>query len=253
VTPASCGGCILRRLRAEGIARRPDGGAQRYARLDFSGKLPEKAYLLGFRQGDLHVAIEGNTIVVKCTSTRSEQVTLFRELFSPYGHVYTDEATVERRERKSIGMEARLNRTFDFLLPKQDHVPDWVTTSDETFFAFFSGYIDAEGYVRTYLPPGYRTLQVRLEIRSYDAQLLDQLSSGLNQRGIACPVAKVRVAAGYVNRYGVRSNGTLWGLGVSRKDSLRTLFEQIDPYLRHPRRRQDMLTAWNVLLGNSAS
>ena len=243
---------ILRKLEAAGIPRRPDGGSPSYPRSDFSGNLPEKAYLVGFRQGDLHVALEGNTIVVKCTSTRSEQVVLFRELFEQYGHVYTDEATVERRERKSIGMEVRLNRTFDFLLPKQDCLPEWVQTSDETFFAYLAGYIGAAGYVRTYLPPGYQTLQVRVEVRSYDATLLDQLGTGLNQRGIVCPPAKIRVAAGYVNGYGVRSNGILWGLGLSRKDSLRMLFERIDPYLRHPRRRRDMLAAWSVILGKSA-
>src|SRR4029078_8451083 len=124
------------------------------ARLDFSGDLTEKAYLVGFRQGDLHVALEGNTIVVKCTSTRSEQVELFRLLFETYGHVFTDEATLARRRRQSIGMMARINRTFDFLLPKQDLLPEWVRDSEETLFAYFAGYVDAEGYFRTYSPAG---------------------------------------------------------------------------------------------------
>jgi hypothetical protein len=160
------------------------------------------------------------TIVVKCTSTRTEQVELFRDLFGKYGHIYTDEATQQRRERQSIGMEARLNMTFDFLLPKQNNVPGWILDSDEPFFAFVAGYIDAEGYVKTSLPRGYFTPQVRLEVRSYDNVLLDELAKGLNARGITCPAANVRVRAGYVNRAGIRSNGVLWGFGVSRKRSL---------------------------------
>lgn len=171
-----------------------------------------------------------------------------QQFSSGYGNVYTDAATLAQRKRQAIGMSARLNLSFEFLLPKDDRVPEWVLDDDECFFAFAAGYIDAEGYVKTYLPPGYRTWQVRVEVRSYDAVLLAQLSSGLNQRGVRCPPALLRVRAGYTNRAGVRSNRDLWGLGVSSTQSLRALFERIDPYLRHPRRRRDMQRAWTVLL-----
>jgi len=239
---------IWRRLQAAGIECRAGGSGPLYERNDFSGDLAEKAYLIGFRIGDLNVELHGRTITVKCTSTRTEQVELFRQLFERYGHVYTDEATRARRQRQSIGMSVALNRTFDFLLPKQDYVPDWVLDgSDEVFFAFLAGYIDAEGYVRTSLPRGYSTPQVRVEVRSYDRILLSQIGQGLNVRGGACQPAAVRVEAGYVNKNGVRSNGVLWGLGVHSKKSLRILFEKIDPYLRHPRRRRDMMRAWNVI------
>ncbi len=201
------------------------------------------AYLIGFRLGDLNVETEGNTIVVKCTSTRSEQIVLFRQLFEPYGHVYTDEATIARRKRQSIGMIARLNRTFDFLLPKQDSVPEWILTTDDTFYAFFAGYVDAEGYFRAYYVHKQPKPLACLEIRSYDSVLLTQLGDGLCARGIACPPARRRVSAGYTNRAGVRSNRDLWGLGVHRKKSLRRLCTKIEPYLKHSRRRRDMFTA----------
>ncbi len=234
---------IWRKLKAAGIEPRPDGGSPLYARYDFSGNRAEMAYLIGFRLGDLNVELEGNTIVVKCTSTRSEQIVLFRQLFAPYGHVYTDEATLARRQRQSIGMIARLNMTFDFLLPKQDAVPEWVLTMDDTFFAFFAGYVDAEGYFRAYFVRKQPKPLACLEIRSYDAVLLTQLRDGLCARGIACPPARLRVAAGYTNRAGVRSNRDLWGLGIHRKESLRQLVTRIEPHLKHSRRRRDMFTA----------
>src|SRR5947209_1581330 len=140
-------------------------------------------------------------------------------------------------------MTSHLHMTCEFLAAKQAAVPEWILESDEPFFAFLAGYVDAEGYVRTYLPPGYMTPQVRVEIRSYDSVLLGQLATGLNTRGIVCPPARLRVRAGYTNRDGVRSNGDLWGLGICRKDSLQRLFTKLDPYLRHPRRRRDMLAA----------
>lgn len=237
---------VWRKLLRAGIPTRPGGSSPRYVRRDFSGDPVEKAYLIGFRLGDLHVATEGQTVVVKCTSTRTEQVQLFRALFQSYGHAYTDEGTMERRRRKSVGMEARLNTSFAFLLPKEDCIPGWTLQSDETFFAFFAGYLDPEGYIRTYLPSGYRTPQVRVEVRSYEARVLLQLAEGLNARGILCPAAGVRVPAGYINSYGVRSNAALWGLGVPRKAALLRLFQHIEPHLRHNGRRRDLIKAWGV-------
>jgi hypothetical protein len=63
-----------------------------------------------------------------------------------------------------------------------------------------------------------------------------------------CPPARLRVQAGYVNKYGVRSNRPLWGLGVCRQASLLAVFGATEPYLRHPRRRRDMLRALQQLL-----
>jgi hypothetical protein len=238
---------IWRKLKAAGIEMRPDGSAPRYPRRDFSGDQAEKAYLVGFRIGDLNVELDGNSIVVKCTSTRPEQVELFRLLFERYRHVYTDEATLARRQRQSIGMSVALNFTFEFLVFKEDYVPEWMLNgSDACFFAFLVGYIDAEGYLCTYLPRGYKTPQARLEVRTYDGNLLSELAEELNARGIACPTAQVRVQAGYVNGRGVRSNGVQWGLAVCTKNSLRILFERVDPYLRHRKRRLDMTRAWQT-------
>jgi len=111
------------------------------------------------------------------------------------------------------------------------------------FFACLAGYIDAEGYFRAYYVHNQPKPLACLEVRSYDSVLLTQLGKGLCQRGIECPPARLRVKAGYTNLEGVRSNQDLWGLGVHRKESLRRLFTRIGPYLRHPRRRRDMLTA----------
>jgi hypothetical protein len=232
---------IWRKAQAAGIACREGGTGPLYARNDFTGGVAEKAYLVGFRIGDLNVELHGHTIVVKCTSTRTEQGEL---LFERYGHVYTDEATLARRQRQSIGMSVALNLTFDFLLPKQDAVPEWVLNgSDEMFFAFFAGYVDAEGYFRAYFVQNQPKPLACLEVRSYDSVLLSQLGNELCRRGITCPPARLRVKAGYTNREGVRSNRDLWGLGIHRKESLRRLATRIDPYLRHSRRRRDMLTA----------
>jgi hypothetical protein len=245
-------GVVRRRLMAAGINRRL-AWAPRLPRRDFGGDRLDKAYLIGFRLGDLHVAQGEDTVLIKCTSTREEQVALFRSLFEPYGQIYTREAAAAYGRRPSVRMEDRLNRSFDFLLPKGDFVPEWILEVDGAFFAFFAGYLDAEGYVKTRPPHGGRALEVHVEIRSYDRRVLQQLRQGLDRRGIVCPDVRLRVAAGYTNRSGVRSNKDTWGLGIGRTDALLRLFERISPYVRHAKRHEDMNRAWAVITGRMTS
>lgn len=62
---------------------------------DFDGDEREKAYLVGFRLGDLHVRREkasSELITISCGSTIFEQIELIRELFAPFGHVGVSKA-----------------------------------------------------------------------------------------------------------------------------------------------------------------
>ena len=61
-----------------------------YPVCDFNGSLEEKSYLTGFRLGDLWVGLirEGSqTICVRCSSTKWDQINLIKNLFFSYGHV----------------------------------------------------------------------------------------------------------------------------------------------------------------------
>src|SRR3990167_7030353 len=61
------------------------------SRLDFFGNLEEKAYLIGFRIGDLRVRKfykNSETILIDCGSTRREQIELVEKLFDKYGRVW---------------------------------------------------------------------------------------------------------------------------------------------------------------------
>ena len=76
------------------LARGPSITQLQYPKFDFSKNLIEKAYLIGFRQGDLHVKLSpsGNLIRVDCTSTKEEQIELFKNLFQKYGFIYRQAA-----------------------------------------------------------------------------------------------------------------------------------------------------------------
>jgi len=61
-----------------------------YEKRPFSGSLEEKAYMIGFRLGDLNVYKpykNSQIYVVRCHTTLQDQVEVIQSLFSPYGGV----------------------------------------------------------------------------------------------------------------------------------------------------------------------
>lgn len=223
-----------------GIPRRSIAEATiRYPRTSFSGNLIEKAYLLGFRAGDLNVHLANysptsETVTVACTSSVPEQIELIRSLFERYGHVHLSTGA-----QQSV-ITIFLDRSFSFLLPKEDRIEEWVLADKQHFAAYLAGYIDAEGCIQV----KRRTHASELIIRSYDVCILRTCQSVLQTLGVVCPPIH------YIKREGERDgNGPVyhhdyWALGVFRQESLARLFALIDLYLKHPVRRQDMMSAW---------
>jgi len=113
---------ILNRFREYNIKTRDISEAHvKYPKKDFSGDLIEKAYLIGFRIGDLHVRRyeeNGKIISVQCASTRPEQIVLIRNLFKRYGYVRAPAPN----KNNIIRIECALNSSFNFLLNKEDKI-----------------------------------------------------------------------------------------------------------------------------------
>jgi len=236
---------VSKLMKKLGVPHRPAGGPQEYPRYNFSGNPLEQAYLIGFRTGDLyvHLTTDGNncqTVAVESSSTKPEQIALIRQLFEPYGHVYT----VTRRSRNTeTGIKCYLNLTFDFLLPKPDRVPIWIMENNACFWAFLAGYIDAEGHIG--IDRSQACPQARLQIISCDIGILNDLQAGLVAQGVHCPPVRLHLRKGMPTgkrRYCIRHNS--YRLSVNSKAALNRLFEQIEPYLKHNKRRADMMAAW---------
>lgn len=241
---------ILKRLRACGVERRSRSESMIiYARHDFSGDPIEKAYLQGFRQGDLTVkkTTEGpgcDTIMVSGSSTRIAQVNLYNELFCSYGRVGVIHAQDGRHH-----FWCDLNMSFDFLLPKQDSIPAWILRAGpdgdvKPLVAFVAGYTDAEGcfYLRVNGCAAF-------ELKSYDVNILGQMRTVFNDwMSIQCPPVRLNTPKGTPHKTPngkvYCNNGDCWQLGVYRKASLHRLCELLDPYLKHAKRRADMYAVW---------
>jgi hypothetical protein len=230
---------IHKKMKMCGIKARPSGGAMyEYPKKDFDGTINDKAYLIGLRLGDLHVE-EGNwAIRVRCTSTHQEQIDLVQGLFQPYGGVWISEP----KERRGTGVTAHLNRSFDFLLKKEDEIENWVLQDTQAFLAFFAGYIDAEG---SFIVSNRRAY---FKIDSGDKGILYQAWEKLYELGIEFPQPNlVRPAGTWISQFNLASRRDLWRLASEKKDTLFKLCMMISPYLKHRKRIHDMQAVMNNL------
>lgn len=229
---------IGRRLRECGIELRKDADTPlTYLRHNFDGDEYLKAYMIGFRQGDLRVTFgkkggQSRTVRVEMSSTKEEQLKLFHQLFASYGHVWEG----KRRRSGRRDLACNLNLTFDFLLPKQDRVEKWIFESDECMTAFVAGYIDAEGSF------GFNKGDPQFAIDSYDRGIQHSIFAWLVRKNVECPAPHIARRKGSFNSgAGVPYSSDLWRLAIYRKRSLEVFIHTIEPYIRHAKRRSDMM------------
>lgn len=226
---------ILNKLKKYDIKRRDKFESNmKYERRPFDGGIIKKAYLIGFRLGDLNVKkVSERTIKIKSSTTRIEQVNLIKSLFSEYGYVYS------KKGNFCYNNECALDTSFDFLLEKKDEIKDWILKDDKSFFAFLGGYTDAEGNIGVY------TKRARYRVGSYDRVILSQTYKKLNKLGIRATYSLETKKGIHGNR---KHNGDFWRVKVSERYSLLRLLNNIEPFIKHEKRYKDLVKAKNNLI-----
>lgn len=212
-----------------------------YERRNFTGTLTDKAYMIGFRLGDLHVSKthpDSPTIRVHTNSAKPEQLELFDTIFSPYGHV----ARVGPDKNGAIMIRCYLNRSFDFLTrTKHETLPQWITRSKKNSLSFLAGYIDAEGCFSINNRQG-----PVFAMNSQDKNIMVYIQSGiLPNIGINARLSLVRKANSIIG--GVRSNRDVFNISIYNKADLTTLLHAILPLLKHMKRKNDALKIVTLL------
>lgn len=236
----------IRRLMKEyGLkARKKSEISTRYSKTNFSGDLEEKAYLLGFRVGDLNVQLSRskNLVTTRCTSTKIAQIQLFKNLFKKYGHIHVGKLRKDGNREFLV----RLNRTFSFLLPKKDDIPKWVRKDKNYFLSFLAGYTDAEGCIRI----GNNNV-ASFALSSYDKNILKQIHKQLLKIGIKCQPPRISVKKGHKKSDGCVYRNDEWRLNLNKKSSLLLLLEFLKPRLKHQKRLKDLeKTEQNIIKRN---
>ncbi len=210
---------------------------------DFSGAPFEKAYLLGFRLGDLHVHRDhagSEVIELSCGSTKPEQIELIRQLFAPYGHIHIGprirldfHGLIEQR------IQCTVNETFEFLEDYISELPRWTFEDDQVFLAFFGGFTDAEGSFQV-VKPNKAAIRARYSLKNTDKRILEQCHAKLVAMGIECASICLAYKGGWTSKRGVHANKDLWQFNIESKDTLLHFVEIISPFVRHAQRRADM-------------
>ena len=228
---------IARRLKTMGVKLRSmseahlvlhgNFGQQRA----FNGDPMEKAYLIGFRTGDLSAGRRPHSDVVWVYggSTRREQLDLIRSLFEPYAplHVHTNGY-----------LFGSLHCSFSFLIDKSDQVPAEVLKDDKLFLAFFAGLVDAEGCFCVSLRRG--TPWASFVLGSTDRLILDQCREKLVALGVHCSKLSLARRAGQPSSNDVLARKDQWQVSVVAKESVLRLIEYLKPHLKHAKRCADM-------------
>lgn len=201
----------------------------RYKKSDFNGSDTDKAYMIGFRIGDLNVyqkSENSETIVVRCHTTQTEQVDVIKILFSKFGRV--DDSV---RPNGHYYMNCFLNNSFKFLFPKDKSAWAWIQ-EPATRFAFIAGYTDAEG--NFIINQG----RARFKIDSYDKDVLDTITQWLNDADISYKMRLIYRKGDRQKIYGKMGiyHGDLWRLNINHADSLGKFILLMMPYLKHARR-----------------
>lgn len=219
-----CVSPIFKRMKEYGILSRTMSEATTiYPKQNFSGDLTEKAYLIGFRLGDLNVYKDHFQVCVQSNTTKIEQVELLTQLFESYSKVY-----VKHYKNGVFNQQVRLNGSFEFLLPKNDLIEEWILMNDQYFIAFLAGYTDAEGNIQRYKN------RLRFRIRTYDKNLLYLAHIKLGEMGIHS-IHRLESHAGKNNQ-----NKDCWSLSVNKQEDIIKLAKLMLPFMKHAKRRKDL-------------
>ena len=154
-----------------------------------------------------------------------------------------------KAKRGTLEIVSLLNSTFDYLLPKNDKIEDWITNDNECFLAFLAGYADAEGsyYLRKPYSKNGKVEWGLFEIQTYDKNIVTSIYHRLKSFGIEAKLSMSR-RGGYVDKRGIRTNKDCWRIAINKKQSLWNFIKLIEPYHKHRDKIRDLRTVKNNLL-----
>ena len=224
-------GTIHKKLKEYGIDIRNRSKSHiRSYKKSFSNDLIEKAYLIGFRIGDLRVRKQypnSEIIGVACGSTKPEQIKLIERLFLPYCKIWS------KSNGNKANIEAGLDLSFSFLLSKE--LPRWVLDKKSHFFSFVAGFTDAEGWI------GITSKNLAVySLGNYEKDYLEFIKMGLEKFGIVTPKLICNKTKGKTDKNGYTKKGDYWSLRTSKKKIILQILENLKPHIKHQNKLKDL-------------
>jgi len=202
-------------------------------RANFLGDLKEKAYLLGFRIGDLRVRKmykNSETILVDCGSTKPEQIKLIERLFKKYGRVWISKPGSSGKTQ----IECGVNNSFSFLLRRYKKFPKSLLKNKEVFLYLLAGFIDAEGSFFVY----HNNKICAFSLGNYNLEILRQIKQWLDKSKFKNRLFKSYLK-GYRDTQGYVRNSDYWILSITKKLDLYRFTNMIRSFLKHKGKIRD--------------
>ena len=224
---------IHSRLVKYNIPRRTISEAlRRYPRIPFNGNLEEKAYMIGLRQGDFS-AYDGYGVRIMSTSTKPNQIKMFRDTFNKYGHTHV------YKNKTSSGwcMYCYLDDSFNFLIEKFAKLPDWIINNDSLFYSFLAAYADCEGCWNI-IKDGKNAIRFTFMLSNNDKTILEQIGNKLTRDGYT-PYLRLRGKKGDRTNLGVHTQDH-YIIVINKKKDITSLAKKLLNYSRHEDKRYKM-------------
>ncbi len=144
-----------------------------------NSKKTKQIYLRFFSTGDAHTYKHGRKIRVEASTTHPAQIELLNKIY-PTKNVISYPMKVTKGK---FGWRYvyTLDKKFNYLLKKEENIPDNIHKNEASFIAAFSGFIDAEGHIGI-RKVGNKTKLV-LRISNSNQKILQDFRKGLEKLG----------------------------------------------------------------------
>lgn len=226
---------ILKRTKKAKVVMRKSWESNTGVKKPFNGNLEEKAYIIGFRLGDLGIrqsSPKTKMIIVGSNTTKKDQILLMSNLFEKYSKIWVSNPN----QKGVMSFSTILHPSFSFLLPKQDGIEKWICKNNKFMTSFVSGYIDAEGSFGVYNNRG------KFRVGSYDKNILKQIHQWLLKLNIKSIIELERIKK-------IGQNRDFWRITINDAPILHKLYKLLRYNLRHKKRLADFdKVEENVLL-----
>jgi hypothetical protein len=202
----------------------------KHLRASFSGSENDRVYMKGFSMGDLNAAKASEiSLFVSTTTTHPSFSTLFQNLFSKYGQVYTYPIR-DDLGRFKWKVAVRLDRTFDFLLPSDPSETIALLTNPLFRASWLAGLIDSDGMVEVLHSGKYA--RFRIAISSSDRKMLRKIVDMMEDDGYRFDGPYRTVEKGYTTKtLGITYRNDHWIIALQRNEEVKRLLAILP--LRH--------------------
>ncbi len=211
-----------------------------YPRASFSGDEVERAYLLGYRAGDVNAFQDSTlTVTARVSTTHEAMLQMFRVSFSPYGHcgAFPRKVFLTGYDWQ---IKAYLDNSFRFLIPRPSSPP----SDRRLLYVFIAGLGDSDGCWSVSERHGGTAYS--FDITSRNRILLERLASTLETEGYHPHVylsrrrGTVKLLRGRMISKQATLTEDTWTFVIKRKADVKRLAQQVLHYSRHHEKIAEM-------------